>query len=204
MSTPINIEQSAEPALPPPHAPWPVVGAFYLWWVLIVVQSIGLAWMGLVFGQAARVGGPAWDILFVYVPIGLPILALVVVEVVFVVRLRRASRAARVVLAILALPTAGAAMVIVSNMWSAGLAAAASVSFAGPNLTGVWMAWVLIGALFLIAIAAAILPFLRPASRYFSKKPHADPAPSAFQPVVAEPASPERVPTEGPPTLSER
>ncbi|MFE5410045.1 hypothetical protein [Microbacterium sp. NPDC056569] len=190
MSTPIVLEQSADSDLPRPRAPWPVVTAFYLWWVLIVVQATQLAWMGLVFGQAAQVGGPAWDILFVYVPFGLPTLALVVIEVVFVLRLRRASRAARVLLAVLALPAAGCAMVILSNMWWAGQAAASSVSFVGPNVSGDPMFWVVVGALFLTAIAAAILPFLPPVGRYFRKTPRTAAPASGPEPPVPAPDAP--------------
>ena len=204
MSTPIALEQPETAELPRPRAPWPVVAAFYLWWVLIFVQSVGLAWMGLVFGQAAEVGGPAWDILFVYVPIGLPTLALVVVEVVFVLRLRRASRAARVVLAVLALPAAGFAMVIVSNQWWAWQAAASSVSFVGPDVGGDTTFWMVVGALVLTAIAAAILPFLRPVGHYFRKKPRFTPLPAPPVPELGPAPRPEVIVTDDPPTLSER
>ncbi|MFB7886330.1 hypothetical protein [Microbacterium sp. NPDC056057] len=204
MSTPITLEQSAGAELPRPRAPWPVVAAFYLWWVLIFVQSVGLAWMGLVFGQAAEVGGPAWDILFVYVPIGLPTLAIVIVEVVFVLRLRRASRVARVVLAVLALPAAGFAMVIVSNQWWAWQAAASSVSFVGPDVGGDTTFWVVVGALVLTAIAAAILPFLRPVGHYFRKKPRFTPPPVPPVPVPEHETAPGLIVTEERPPFSER
>ena len=204
MSTPITLEQSAGAERPRPRAPWPVVAAFYLWWVLIFVQSVGLAWMGLVFGQAAEVGGPAWDILFVYVPIGLPTLAIVIVEVVFVLRLRRASRAARVVLAVLALPAAGFAMVIVSNQWWAWQAAASSVSFVGPDVGGDTTFWMVVGALVLTAIAAAILPFLRPVGHYFRKKPRFTPPPVPPAPVPEHETAPGLIVTEEPPPFSER
>ncbi|MFF2488503.1 hypothetical protein ACFVSU_19025 [Microbacterium sp. NPDC058062] len=209
MSTPITLKPSAGAELPRPRAPWPVVAAFYLWWVLIFVQSVGLAWMGLVFGQAAEVGGPAWDILFVYVPIGLPTLALVVIEVILVLRLRRAGRVARVVLAILALPAALTALNIVSETWWAAQAAASSVSFVGPNVAGDVMFWVAIGILIVAAIAAAILPFLPPVGRYFRKTPGTDPPPAVPE-FGAAPAAPwtvpelDPLPAEDPPPFSER
>ena len=174
---------------PTPRAPWPVVAAFYLWWTLIAAQSIGLAWMGFTFAQAAGIGGPAWDILFVDVPIGLPTLIIVAVEFVFVLRLRRRSRPARIVLAVLAIPAAVSLTFMLSPIWWAGLATAASVGFVSPSaaadVTGFWVAVVIIAV---VAITAAVLPFTRPVGRFFWKGP----SPASGQPplVVPPPYSP--------------
>jgi hypothetical protein len=152
------------------RAPWPVIAAFYLWWLLIVAQSIGLVWIGFTFDQAARIGGPAWDILFVYLPIGLPTLVLVVSEIALVLRLRQASRAARIWLLVFAIPAAASVVFIVLEMWSSAEFAAASVGFVSPvrpNPVGVWS---MVAVTFVIAIAAGVLPFLPPVGRFFRKR----------------------------------
>jgi hypothetical protein len=186
-----------------PRAPWPVITAFYLWWVVIAAQSIGLAWNGFAFAQAARIGGPAWDILFVYGPVVLLTLIATVLEIVFVVRLRRGSRAARVWLLVLAIPAAASVTMILSNVWWATLAAASSVGFMPPagvmNPSGFWTVVV---ALFLVAITAGILPFIRPVGRFFWKAPPAAPgqdggSPGPAAPPLYGPAAPAGAPPSG-------
>ena len=170
-----QFETAAERGMP--RAPWPVITTFYLWWVLILAQAVGLAYIGFTLALAAEIGGPAWDILFVDVPIGLPTLVLVALEVIFVIRMRRRSRAARIWLAVLALPAAASVIVIVSPIVSASLLASDSVEFTNAAIAQTYQLalWTIVAAALILALAAAILPFTRPVGHFFWKAPSPEP-----------------------------
>ena len=156
---------AAEPRRRPPTL---VIAAFYLWWPLIIGQSIMLAYLALTLVQAARVGGPAWDVLFVDPPIAIPLLLLITLEVAFAISMRGGSRLARaVLLALAAVTVAFAFLVGIPNngtqmpvVQTTAEVLAASVPF---DLS------LVLKLLAVIALVASVLPFVPPANSYFQR-----------------------------------
>jgi hypothetical protein len=152
------------------RAPWLVITASYLWWGVIAAQLIGLAWIGLTFASAARIGGPAWDSLFTYGPVCLVMLALTISEVPLVLRLRRGSRAARLALVYLSVPAALVLGAFLQDLWWVAQAAATSIASPGPAGAGSSPAfWALVVSAATMAIAAGVLPFIGPALPFFRR-----------------------------------
>jgi len=158
---------AAEPRRRPPSL---VIAAFYLWWPLIIGQSIMLAYLALTLVQAARLGGPAWDVLFVDPPIAIPLLLMITLEVAFAMSMRGGSRVARAVLIALAagtvafaflvpIPNNGTRMPVVQTTAEV---LAASVPF---DLS------LVLKLLAVIALVASVLPFVPPANSYFQRAP---------------------------------
>lgn len=156
---------SAEPRRRPPTI---VVAAFYLWWPLIIGQSIMLAYLALTLVQAARIGGPAWDVLFVDPPIALPLLLMITLEVAFAISMRGGSRVARTVLVVLAAVTVAFAFLVpipdngtqMPVVQTTAEVLAASVPF---DLS------LVLKLLAVIALVASLLPFAPPATSYFPR-----------------------------------
>jgi len=170
--------QAPEPRRRPPAL---VVCAFYLWLPLIVAQAIVVAYLALTLAQAARIGGPAWDVLFVDPPFAISLLMLVTLELGFAITMRRGSRVGRIALLVLALlsaafsflvgiPASGTRMPVVQVTPQV---LAASVPF-DLDLT--------LDVLVVVALTASVLPFLPPANRYYWKPPA---APAAVIPESA-------------------
>ena len=170
-------------AIEPPSAAAPyrrppalVIVAFYLWWPLIIGQSITLAYLALTLAQAARVGGPAWDVLFVDPPIAFSLLLMIAVEVAFVVQMRGGSQVARVVLLVLGTLNAAFAFLVGIPATGTRMPVVQTTAQVLAESVAVDLALIL-NVLAVLAVAASLLPFIGPASRYFWKPPRAaDPA----------------------------
>lgn len=156
---------AAEPRLRPPTL---VIAAFYLWWPLIIGQSIMLAYLALTLVQAARIGGPAWDVLFVDPPIAIPLLVMITLEVAFATSMRGGGRVARAVLVVLAAVTVAFAFLVpipdngtqMPVVQTTAEVLAASVPF---DLS------LVLKLLAIIALVASVLPFAPPANSYFKQ-----------------------------------
>lgn len=165
--TAIPTAQASAPAFG--RAPVLVVVAFYLWLPIIIAQSIVLAYMALTLAQAARIGGPAWDVVFVDPPIAISLLLMVTLEVGFAISMRAGGRVGRVVLVLLAVlnatfaflvgaPPTGTRMPVVQTT---AQVLASSVAF---DLD------LILKVLSVIALTASVLPFLPAASAYFARQ----------------------------------
>lgn len=109
-------ETSAQRAIPS-RAPSAIVLSFYLWWTAIALQSAYIAYCGLTFAEAARIGGPAWDILF---DLELPVLVVLFVtalEIGFTLLLRRGFRGSRIVLIAISVFMVPATFVTTAQVW---------------------------------------------------------------------------------------
>ena len=181
---------AASAAAPRRRPPTLVIAAFYLWWPLIIGQSVALAYLALTLVQAARIGGPAWDVLFVDPPIAVPLLLMVTLEIAFAISLRAGSRIARAVLLAIAtvtlafalfvgIPDNGTLMPVVQTTVEV-LAASAPVDLS-----------FVLKVLAAVALVASVLPFLPPANRYFWRPPRA-PTPDVEDDSAAQSATPRR------------
>ncbi|SFS00821.1 hypothetical protein SAMN04487846_1412 [Microbacterium sp. cf046] len=172
---PTEIHPDAAPpsaAAPRERPPTLVIAAFYLWWPLIIGQSVILAYLALTLVEAARVGGPAWDVLFVDPPTVVPLLLLITLEVAFALTMRGGSRVARAVLLALAAVTIAFAFLVgipdhgtrtpVVQTTAEVLAASVPVDLS-----------LVLKVLAAIALVASVLPFVPPANRYFWRPPYA-------------------------------
>ena len=147
-----------------------VIVAFYLWWPLIIGQSIMLVYLALTLVQAARIGGPAWDVLFVDPPIALPLLLMITLEAAFAISMRGGSAVARAVLFVLAAVTVAFALVVpipdngtrMPVVQTTAEVLAASVAF---DLS------LILTVLAVGALVASVLPFLPAANSYFERAP---------------------------------
>jgi len=157
-------------AQPRRRPPTPVIAAFYLWWPLIIGQSIMLAYLALTLVQAARIGGPAWDVLFVDPPIAVPLLLMITLEVAFAISMRGGSRLARTILIALAAVTVAFAFLVpipdngtqMPVVQTTAEVLAASVPF---DLS------LVLKLLAVIALVASVLPFVPAANSYFQRDP---------------------------------
>ena len=149
-----------------------VIVAFYLWWPLIIGHSIMLAYLALTLVQAARIGGPAWDVLFVDPPVALPLLLMITLEASFAISMRGGSGVARAVLVVLAAVTVAFALVVpipdngtrMPVVQTTAEVLAASVPFDLSLILTVLAAG---------ALVASVLPFLPAANSYFERAPRA-------------------------------
>jgi hypothetical protein len=83
------------------------VVSFYLWWIPIILQGVLLAYIGLSLAEAARVGGSAWDILFIDAVPALVATAVTLVEIAAVFRMRGGHRGWRIALLVIGLVMLG-------------------------------------------------------------------------------------------------
>lgn len=83
------------------RAPREIVLSFYLWWIPIIVQGIILAYIGLTLDEAARIGGPAWDVLLEVALPAVIVTTLTTAEITCVFLVRRGWGGARIALIVI-------------------------------------------------------------------------------------------------------
>ncbi|MDL9979370.1 hypothetical protein [Microbacterium candidum] len=138
-------------ATAPARPPRTVVVAFYLWWAPITWQLIGLAYILLTFSEAARIGGPAWDVLLNDGPSALLLPVVCGVEIAFLFPMRRGMRAARIVLTVVGFLIAAALALLPTTM--EGNPAALLTAF---------------GLVVAVTIAAVVLMFVPSSNHWFA------------------------------------
>lgn len=148
--------------------PWPVVVSFYLWWIPILLQAVLLAYIGLSLAEAARVGGPAWDILFVDAVPALVVLTATTAEIVCVFLMRAGRRGVRI------------------SLLAVGLIMLALTTWQVPSLTSLTDPdpVLVVGLLLFVlgTIGAIIAMFTPPASAFLRRRPARDETPPPADP----------------------
>jgi hypothetical protein len=124
--------------------------SFYLWWIPILLQACFLAYVGLSLAEAARVGGPAWDILLVDAIPALVAIVATAAEIIGAFLMRAGIRGGRIVLLAVGL------VMLALVMWLAST----SVAGSGPTASTVIL---LFG---LSTLGAVITMFTPPASAF--------------------------------------
>jgi hypothetical protein len=99
------------------RAPRPLISSFYLWWLVVGLQSTYLAYTGLTFAEAARIGGPAWDVLFDFAIPDVVVLAVTTLQLTFVLLMRQGIRGSRVVLVVIAVIMGPVDYLLATQVW---------------------------------------------------------------------------------------
>jgi hypothetical protein len=148
--------------------PWQVLVAFILWWPLILIQLAGLALLGTSIAQYIGSGMGSVVTLLFAVGVGVPLLAVIAAEIPLVLFLRRGSRTARGWLLCLAIPMA------LLTTWPALTVLMAELAGTNGGLGGgpfILQVSTIGGVVAVLALTAALLPFLPPGNRFFTSAP---------------------------------